>query len=113
VRTSRRLTFDHLVGGRKQGRWDRKTKQPCDLSVENQLELRRSQDREVCGLGAFENPPGIDAHLAIGFRHCRLLRARRERNYELVAEFYDAAEVDPHNVPGTGNLKAPQVAPQC
>ena len=45
-----------------------KSKCPCGLEVDQQLELRRSQHRQLIGLGTLENAPGILADLAVRVR---------------------------------------------
>ena len=57
--------FDHLVGGGEQRRRHGEAKHPGGLVIDDQLELRRLHDRQVCGLGALEDARGIDADLAI------------------------------------------------
>ena len=39
--------------------------------IDDQLELRRLHDRQVCGLGALEDARGIDPNLAIRIRQAR------------------------------------------
>jgi hypothetical protein len=61
-----RHSFDHLVGNREHAGRNREAKRLSGLEVDHQLELGRSQDRQVGGLLALENPTGVDAGLAIG-----------------------------------------------
>jgi hypothetical protein len=52
--------LDHLVGTREQ-RWRHgDAEHPSDMSIDNQLELGRLQDRQVRRQRAFEDAPGID-----------------------------------------------------
>src|SRR5262245_32566365 len=57
--------FDHLVSAGKQRRRNGDAEQLRRLNIDNQLELSRLHDRKVRGLGALENPTGIDAELAM------------------------------------------------
>src|SRR4029453_2121077 len=66
-RTSLRLahSLDHLVGKRDQLVRHREAEHPGCLGVDDELKLRRLQDRQVHRLGTLENAPGIDAGLTI------------------------------------------------
>jgi len=61
-------SFDHLVGDREQCRGDFEAKHPGGLGVDDQLELVRLHDRQVCRLSALEYPAGVDAYLTIDIR---------------------------------------------
>src|SRR3954464_13751851 len=60
--------FDHLVGSRKQCGWNLDAQRLGGLEIDNQLDLRGLHDRQVGWLFALENPPDIDASLAISIR---------------------------------------------
>src|SRR5262245_20112391 len=61
-------SLNHLVGDREQPRWKAQAERLGRLEIDYQLEPGELQDRQVCGLLAFEYATGIDALLAIGFR---------------------------------------------
>src|SRR5881392_2854573 len=61
-------SFDHLVGATRQRKRDSDADSPGGLEVEDQLDFRGLHDREVSGLLAFENAPGIDAAQTICVR---------------------------------------------
>jgi hypothetical protein len=56
-------SLDYFVGNREHARWDGEAECLGGLEVDRQLELGRSQDRQVGGLLALENPAGVDADL--------------------------------------------------
>src|SRR5262249_42373535 len=55
------FSLDHLVGAGEQRRRDRKPKRLCSVKVDNQIELGRLYNRQVCRLGTLENSSGIVA----------------------------------------------------
>jgi hypothetical protein len=57
--------FDHLVGAGKQRRWHGETEHLRGLEVDEQLDLRGLNDRQVGRLVALENPAGVDAGLTV------------------------------------------------
>jgi len=61
-------SFDHLVGASGQGQRDSDAERPGGLEVDDQLDFRGLHDREVSGLLAFENAPGVDAAQTICVR---------------------------------------------
>src|SRR5262245_65679850 len=58
-------SFDHLVGGDEQLVGHAQPQSPCGLVVDDELELRGLQDRQVARLCALENPASADAGLTI------------------------------------------------
>ena len=58
--------FDHLVGERKQPVRNFEAERLGGLEIEHELEFGGPHDRQVARLLALENPPGVDAGLAIG-----------------------------------------------
>src|SRR5437879_3888924 len=67
-RTSLRLAhlLDHLVGHGEHPRRDSEAECLGGGQVDHELELDRLHDRQVGRLLALENPPSVDADLAIG-----------------------------------------------
>ena len=63
-RTSTDL-FNHVVGDGEKIRRNCKTERLRGLQVNNEIEFHGLQDRQVTGLGTFENLAGIKRHLAI------------------------------------------------
>src|SRR6266852_4373086 len=61
----RLLSLNHLICTQQQRWWDRQAECLCCPEVEDQLESRGLQNRQIGGFGALENPPGIDAKLTI------------------------------------------------
>src|SRR5712691_11712125 len=59
-------SFDHLVGERKQCRWDFEAQRLGSLEIDDEFELDRLQHRKARRLLAHENSRGINAGLAIG-----------------------------------------------
>src|SRR5262249_32445677 len=64
-------SFDHLVGGHEQLVRHSEAKQPRSRSVDDPLELARLHHRQVLGLGALEDAPGVDADLTIRIQNIR------------------------------------------
>src|SRR5436190_12735855 len=65
------LLFDHLVGLSKKRRRNRYAEGFHRLQIDHELELGGLNDRQICRLGAFENPAGVDADLTIRIRNAR------------------------------------------
>src|SRR4051812_39695264 len=63
--------FDHLVSLRKKRRRNRHAEGFYRLQIDHELELGGLNDRQICRLGAFENPTGVDANLMIRIRNAR------------------------------------------
>src|SRR5215813_12335745 len=102
-------SFNHLVGGRKQRRWNGETKRSGSRNVDDEIELGRLHHWKVGWFGALENAGGIEP------RHPKRLRqagavahqasslgglTRREDGRETVAsrqrgELYSSAEEIP------------------
>src|SRR5215218_1735839 len=59
----RAASFDHFVGEREQRMRDGNAEHPGGLGVDDELELARLHDWQVCGLGARQNATGIGANL--------------------------------------------------
>ena len=55
--------LDHLVGGHEQLVRHSEAEHPGGLGVDHQLELGRLHNRQIGGLGAFEDAASIDAGL--------------------------------------------------
>ena len=53
-------SFDHLVGATRQWKRDSDAESPGGLEVEDQLDLRGLLHRQVSGLLAPENAPGVE-----------------------------------------------------
>src|SRR5215813_13089901 len=62
---SRFTSFNHLVGGDEQLVGHAQPQSPCGLVVDDELELRGLQDRQIARLRALENPASVDAGLTI------------------------------------------------
>jgi hypothetical protein len=62
---NRRTSFDHLIGAAEQRERDGETEHLRGLEVDEQLDLRGLNDRQVGRLVAFENPAGVDAGLTV------------------------------------------------
>jgi hypothetical protein len=60
--------FDHPVGKREQLVGNGQAERLRGLEVDDQLELGRLVDRQICRLLALENPRGMDAGAAIAVR---------------------------------------------
>jgi hypothetical protein len=58
-------SLDHLVGARKQRRWHVEAERLGGREVDHELKFGRLHDRQLRGLGTFEDFAGIDASLAI------------------------------------------------
>src|ERR1035438_88801 len=59
-------SFDHLVGDGEQPGRQREAERLGSLEVDDQLEFDRLHDRQIGGLLALEDPPGVDSPLAVG-----------------------------------------------
>ncbi len=57
-------SFDDLVGAGEDRRRDRQAERRGSLEIDDQLEGGRLLDWQISGLGALENPAGVDASLA-------------------------------------------------
>ena len=60
--------FDHLVGERKQLRWNFESERLGGLEVGDEFEFGGLLDREVGRLLTFENSAGVDAELGSRIR---------------------------------------------
>src|SRR5262245_47547258 len=60
VRAAHSNSFDHLVGAREQHRRNFESDALCGPQVDHQLELRRLNDRQIGGPGAFEDATCIN-----------------------------------------------------
>jgi len=60
--------FDQLISHQLQSAGHIDAEQPGRLQVDYELEFCRLQDRQVCGLRAFEDLPGVDADLTVRVR---------------------------------------------
>src|SRR5262249_57068266 len=56
-------SLDHLVGAGEQRRRHVEAKHPGGLGIDYQLELARLHDRQVRGLGAFEDTASVNSEL--------------------------------------------------
>src|SRR3974377_1506217 len=66
-----RPLLDHFVGGGEQ-RWRQdNAEHPCRLMVDDELELRRPLDWQVCRVCSLEDPAGIEADLTIRIPNVR------------------------------------------
>src|SRR6516162_3096078 len=61
------LLFDHLIGAPNQRRWNGETERLCGLEVDDQLDFRGLNDRQLRRPFAFEDTAGVDADLAERF----------------------------------------------
>src|SRR5215813_10364776 len=61
-------SFDHLVGGRKQRRWNGETERSGSRDVDDEIELCRLHHWKIGRFGALENAGGIEP------RHPKRLR---------------------------------------
>jgi len=59
--------FDHLVGERKQLRWNFESERLGGLEVGDEFEFGRLHHRQIGGLGALEEAAGILADQTVGF----------------------------------------------
>src|SRR5215472_2179516 len=55
LRQNHSCSFDHLVGEKLQRAWHCEADRFGRLQVDDELELGRSLDREIAGIGTFEN----------------------------------------------------------
>src|SRR5262249_37834166 len=60
VRAAHSNSFDHLVGAREQHRRNFESDALCGPQVDHQLELRRLNDRQIGGPGAFEDATRVN-----------------------------------------------------
>src|SRR5947207_12670 len=70
-RYTRAVSFDHVIGGGKQGRRHSEAERPRGLQVYDEIELGRLHNREVGRFLAFENLASINADLMIDRRYAR------------------------------------------
>src|SRR5262249_61381015 len=66
--------FDHLVGASEQRRWHSNTKRVGGLHIDDQLETSWLLDRQIGGLGAFEDFVDVHGSLAKKVRIYRGVR---------------------------------------
>src|SRR5215831_13915629 len=64
-------SLDHLVSRHLQRERHLQAERLRGLEIDDQLEFGRLQDRKVGGLLALENPPGVNASMAVGVRKTR------------------------------------------
>jgi hypothetical protein len=70
----RRREFITLLGGAgEQGRRHFQPERLGGLEVDHELELGRLPHRQIGGLRAFENPPGVNARETMSFRYARAI----------------------------------------
>src|SRR5450759_1587732 len=69
--------FDHVVGERQQRRWHFEAERLGGFEVDHELESGGPHDRQVGRFLALENPPGVDAGLAIGIGQAASARRAR------------------------------------
>src|SRR5262249_45864680 len=62
-------SFDHLVGGHLQCQRHFETEHLGGLEIDEKLELRRLQDRQITRLGALENLARVGPYLTVGTRY--------------------------------------------
>src|SRR5262249_43720627 len=77
--SGRPRSLDHLVGAAEKPWRDRKPERARGLHVDDKLEGRGDLDRQVGGIGALENAPGIAPDLAIGFADARAVARETAR----------------------------------
>src|SRR5215831_8458172 len=65
MKSRRFISFDDLVGDSEQPVWNLEAERLGGLEVDHEREFDGLHHREIGRLLAFENPPGIDAGLAI------------------------------------------------
>src|SRR4051812_12070827 len=63
--TSRRHSIDHLIGAREQARWHGETERLRGLEVDDELETRRLQDRELGRFYTTENLADVNSAMAV------------------------------------------------
>ena len=64
-------SLEQSVGSQQKLFWNYKAYGLCGLEIDHQLELSGLNDRQVGGLGAFENAAGINADLTISIGEAR------------------------------------------
>ena len=76
--------LDHLVGGSEERRRHSEAEHEGYLRVDDQLELARLYNGQICRLRALEDAPGIDAGLSIGIRDVGTI-AHQSTSFDRVA----------------------------
>jgi hypothetical protein len=62
---SKAALFDHVIGGNEQLVGHGQPESPCGLVVDDELERRGLQDRQIAGLRPFDDAAGIETGLTI------------------------------------------------
>src|SRR5712664_332775 len=76
-------SFDHLVGDRKDDRWNGQAEGPGGFEIDHQLELGGLHDRQVGGLLTLEYPTGVDAGETISIGEARTITNQTTGGCEL------------------------------